>query len=242
MKPVSPVIPGGNYQEVVFAKDQPEYIPLPVIYFQNQQVLSRWHMDDAEKLIVAATGEVFIHLLLLGREVPEINLQVNNPIGWMEQGEMSEKVNYAGSKLPVLKQTPDEIWMSLKLTEEDLQTVIVHGDIYFFIDTKGQSLTPSMIQVENPIIGDLHIAYCMALRKTEESLELAKSNGIEVVDGNCCVCNADCFISKISNETMVKHGAKILCTVCGEDSSAQWLVMPETLSEVQDVLSRRKQD
>jgi hypothetical protein len=31
MKPVTPVIPGSTAREIVYAKDQPEYQPLPAI-------------------------------------------------------------------------------------------------------------------------------------------------------------------------------------------------------------------
>ena len=31
MRPVSPVIPGYQDKEVIFAKDQPEYLPLPAL-------------------------------------------------------------------------------------------------------------------------------------------------------------------------------------------------------------------
>lgn len=43
MQPASPVIKG--YDEVVYAKDQPEYLPLPAIRQSDGCIVTRWQMS-----------------------------------------------------------------------------------------------------------------------------------------------------------------------------------------------------
>jgi len=59
MTPASPVIPGHNIPETIFAKDQPEYIPLPVILEDDGCCLSRWHLTWRERLRVLLTGDIY---------------------------------------------------------------------------------------------------------------------------------------------------------------------------------------
>jgi hypothetical protein len=53
MKPISPVIAG--VPEVIFAKDQPEYLPLPAVKCDDGTVLSRWKLTWVER------WQIFIH-------------------------------------------------------------------------------------------------------------------------------------------------------------------------------------
>ena len=59
MNPVSPVIPGHENFETVFAKDQPEYLPLPTIQ-TDKAVLSRWSLTPEEREYIAQGGDLFI--------------------------------------------------------------------------------------------------------------------------------------------------------------------------------------
>ena len=67
MKPVSPVIPGNEF-EVVYAENQPEYIPLPTIRTEHL-VLSRWQLTEEERAHIAQGGDLFI--LQIGRTVQQ---------------------------------------------------------------------------------------------------------------------------------------------------------------------------
>lgn len=58
MKPVE--FPGQN---VVFAKDQPEYLPLPAERRENGVVVSCWKMDWRERLRALFHGRIFVHQL-----------------------------------------------------------------------------------------------------------------------------------------------------------------------------------
>lgn len=60
MKPVSPVIPGMDVDEVVYAAEQPEYQPLPAFKCLNGKILTRWEMSDQERKLVAEQGYVYL--------------------------------------------------------------------------------------------------------------------------------------------------------------------------------------
>lgn len=74
MEPVSPVIPGQEEFEVVYAKDDPAYLPLPVLRTKNV-LISRWKLTEAERAHLAAGGDLFICMLHFGE-----NLQPMMPI------------------------------------------------------------------------------------------------------------------------------------------------------------------
>lgn len=62
MIPVSPVIDGYQQHEVTFAKDQPEYLPLPALVLEGieKPVVSRWRLDDEERKKVAAGADILL--------------------------------------------------------------------------------------------------------------------------------------------------------------------------------------
>src|SRR5688572_16118756 len=158
MKPFSPVIPGEKFEEIIIARDQPEYMPLPVIPFQDGVILSRWLMDATEKRVVAVTGVLYICLLTFGREMPVVKFQVDSPVAESSDNSTEssiEKTLYVGADLPVFHKTVECIWLVLKLTDNDRATLSKKGDFYFFMHTEGRPITPSMVQVETPIGQDI---------------------------------------------------------------------------------------
>lgn len=67
-------------QNVVFAKDQPEYQPLPARRCddtENIPVISCWKMSFKERLIVLFTGKVWLNLLSFGKPLTPSFLTVN---------------------------------------------------------------------------------------------------------------------------------------------------------------------
>lgn len=62
MIPVSPVIKGYEQHEVVFAKSQPEYLPLPALVLEGEEkpVVSRWRLDDEERKKIAAGEDILL--------------------------------------------------------------------------------------------------------------------------------------------------------------------------------------
>ena len=65
MEAISPVLPAGEACEVTYARDQPEYSPLPV-FRTDKSVLSRWKLTDAERRHIAAGGDLFICMMNFG--------------------------------------------------------------------------------------------------------------------------------------------------------------------------------
>ena len=60
MKPVE-----FKHQNVVFAKDQPEYQPLPALKLDSPEgeVISCWRMSFKERIKVLFTGKVWVSLM-----------------------------------------------------------------------------------------------------------------------------------------------------------------------------------
>ena len=79
MKPSSPVVPGSSLPETVFAKDQPEYEPLPVFKFDDGAVLSRWRLTFWERLRVLWFGDVYLWQLTFNRPLQPVMLEAKRP-------------------------------------------------------------------------------------------------------------------------------------------------------------------
>ncbi len=65
-----------GYQKVVYAKDQPEYIPLPVISDGNK-VITKWKLTKEEFEEVAITSEIYLELLTFGQPPQPVKLSTN---------------------------------------------------------------------------------------------------------------------------------------------------------------------
>jgi hypothetical protein len=79
MKPESPIIPGVLLDEIVYAKDQPPYAPLPAFRYPDGVVLTRWHMTWKERLTVLFRGDVYVWLNTFNDPLQPIMLQVEKP-------------------------------------------------------------------------------------------------------------------------------------------------------------------
>lgn len=71
MKPID--FPGVN---VVYAKDQPEYQPLPAMRFPDGQVITCWEFTEREKQIIASTGKIYINQLTFNQPLQPLMPQV----------------------------------------------------------------------------------------------------------------------------------------------------------------------
>ncbi|MBI3654147.1 MAG: hypothetical protein HY231_24205 [Acidobacteria bacterium] len=58
MKPVNLEIDG--LPATVYAKDQPEYFPLPCVRLPNGQIAIRWQLDDLERDLIADSGTFYL--------------------------------------------------------------------------------------------------------------------------------------------------------------------------------------
>lgn len=77
MRPVK--FPGVN---VVFAEDQPEYLPLPARKSGQGIVTSCWSFGFWERLRVLFCGRVYVTLLTFGHPLQPQILGVKNPRSW----------------------------------------------------------------------------------------------------------------------------------------------------------------
>lgn len=75
-----PVIDGLEAHEVVFAKDQPEYIPLRTLRGNTEQgqVLSRWTLTPEQRKAVAEGADIFLQLLTFGKPLQPIVMAVSD--------------------------------------------------------------------------------------------------------------------------------------------------------------------
>lgn len=79
MKPVSPVIPGLELIETVYAKDQPEYQPLPAHRSADGTVLTRWKLSWRERLSVLLRGDLYLFVSTYNKPLQPLMLQVEKP-------------------------------------------------------------------------------------------------------------------------------------------------------------------
>jgi hypothetical protein len=78
MIPFSPVILGMEKYEVVFAKDQPEYLPLPALILKGEEkpVVSRWRLDDEEREKIAAGADILLTQMIFTDLYHPVRLEV----------------------------------------------------------------------------------------------------------------------------------------------------------------------
>jgi len=82
MIPISPVLPNqlkAKDLEIVFAKDQPEYLPLPAIRTTDGQVITRWKLDWKERIKVLFNGSIFLRQLTFNQSLQPQSVSVNEP-------------------------------------------------------------------------------------------------------------------------------------------------------------------
>ncbi len=77
MEPVSPVLTEEFVpNEVVYAKDQPEYMPLPVLRSPNGMVMSRWKLSESEREAIAAGADIFLSLWTFNQPLQPICIEI----------------------------------------------------------------------------------------------------------------------------------------------------------------------
>jgi len=60
MTPASPVVPGADLPEVVYAKDQKQYLPLPAHRLPDGTILTRWRLTWPERFLIFLTGNLYL--------------------------------------------------------------------------------------------------------------------------------------------------------------------------------------
>lgn len=80
MTPVSPVIPGFKITETIFAKDQPEYIPLPAWRGEDGRVVTRWRLTWKERLRILFFGNLWLTVLTFNHPLQPVKLETECPL------------------------------------------------------------------------------------------------------------------------------------------------------------------
>lgn len=95
MKPVDPGEDEGA-RKLVLAKDQPQYLPLPVLYYPIQgRVLSKWSFSAAERGAIADGASVYMHTWTFGQPFPPVQFMVEG-VTYDEDDYLAESSNGEG--------------------------------------------------------------------------------------------------------------------------------------------------
>lgn len=76
MRPIEPTAAGG--QSVTFAKDQPQYVPLPAKVFNQGLVLTEWKPDEAELARLMAGEAIRLWIWRFGNQLQPLKLEVTS--------------------------------------------------------------------------------------------------------------------------------------------------------------------
>lgn len=79
MNPVSPVMPGSQFIEVVIGKDQPQYLPLPAVYLDtpSRPMITRWRFTAEERSAILTGADLVMTQLTFGHLFQPVHLQVS---------------------------------------------------------------------------------------------------------------------------------------------------------------------
>jgi hypothetical protein len=80
MTPESPVIVGYEERQIVYAKDQPEYLPLstlPVGDPLHGRRLTRWRLSWIERLRVLWSGDIYTDVMTFNKPLQPIRITVS---------------------------------------------------------------------------------------------------------------------------------------------------------------------
>jgi hypothetical protein len=102
MQPVSPVLPVSPIlpdiclfgdKEVVIAKDQPQYIPLPAVV-ADPYVFTRWRLSWRERLRILFSGDLWLILMTFGKPLQPVRLETQSPYLQATQAYLGEEVTW----------------------------------------------------------------------------------------------------------------------------------------------------
>jgi len=69
----------GEWWDVVYAKNQPEYIPLPAIRNDTGAVITCWQMSWRERLAALLYGKIFLTMLTFNKPLQPVRLGTRLP-------------------------------------------------------------------------------------------------------------------------------------------------------------------
>lgn len=68
----------GDAKAVVFAKDQPEYIPLPAVVYPDGKILTEWQPTEDERQRLARGEHVRLWIWTFGKPLQPVMLEVTS--------------------------------------------------------------------------------------------------------------------------------------------------------------------
>ncbi len=74
MNPVS-----FSKREVIYAKDQPEYNPLPAERWKDGTVVSKWKFSWKERLNILFNGSIYLSILTFNNALQPVRLSIDRP-------------------------------------------------------------------------------------------------------------------------------------------------------------------
>lgn len=78
MKPVAfEIAQSLGIREVVFAKDQPEYISLPALKFPDGLVVTRWRLSLLESIKILLGWDIYLGLLTFNNPLQPIKISTS---------------------------------------------------------------------------------------------------------------------------------------------------------------------
>lgn len=83
MNAVALQIPGHEMDERVIARDQPEYIPLPVLDIVIGTVpalLTRWRPSDEERAAIAKGADIWLETMTFGEPMQPVRITTECPL------------------------------------------------------------------------------------------------------------------------------------------------------------------
>lgn len=66
-------------QNIVFAKDQPEYLPLPAHKTEDGRVISFWKLEDGDIEKIKELGGIYIDSMTFNKPLQPIGIHIENP-------------------------------------------------------------------------------------------------------------------------------------------------------------------
>jgi len=84
VKSMQPVVPGMDLEEIVLAKNQPPYVPLPVAIV-GPRWISRWKLTWRERFKILFTGDLWHTQLTFGQPFQPTLLEIDSPKRYLEK-------------------------------------------------------------------------------------------------------------------------------------------------------------
>ena len=80
MEPMNQVVPGFDLPTVVYAKDQPEYIPLPCLKEDDGVITIRWKLSWRERWLIFRNGCLWHQVNTFNEPLQPIKLSAVCPL------------------------------------------------------------------------------------------------------------------------------------------------------------------